>query len=361
MVAYPSTTKAGRSTDATLVIRDELEKHENAADHYASVKPTVDAGGQMIDLSTIDKQVADSHFQDRINRIKSGDSKAHFIFIGWKERPERITGMDLDEWFDLKVRGEYPEWQVENEYPETEEDFFAESKVKSFFDLKGLSRLGKNLFEPLDNITEVNTHNGMVKIYELPEVGNKYLVFTDPSNGAEDPHHIVVINDITGKEVAESHGYITADNAAEIHDSLVRFYKDAFNSWETNAYAGGMFSKTLADLGTPNRCPFISPDGELKYDRDGNAIKYGWWTSPQLKRARLIPGIEKAVRLGTIQPGSKDTIEEFRAYIWVDGKDMPQAKRGWHDDRVDAWAGVVELRKHRPSVGNVGTYTLRCT
>ncbi len=349
MVAYPSTDKAGRSTDATLVIRDELEKHENAAEHYASVKPTVDAGGQMIDLSTQDKQVADSHFQDRIARIKSGASKAHFIFRGWKERPERITGMSLDDWFELKIRGEYPEWQIENEYPETEEDFFAESKVKSFFDLKGLSRLGKNLYEPLDDITEINTHNGMVKIYELPEVGNKYLIFTDPSNGSEDPHHTVVINDITGKEVAESHGMITADICAGIHDSLVRFYEDAFNSWEVNGYAGGMFTKTLADLGTPNRCPFVSPDGELKYDRDGNAIKYGWYTTPQLKRGRLIPGIEKAVRLGTIQPASKDTLEEFRAYIWIDGKVMPQAKRGWHDDRVDAWAGIVELRSHRPA------------
>ena len=103
LVAYPSTGRAGRSTDATLVIRDELEKHDKAAEHYASVKPTVDAGGQMIDLSTIDKQVADSHFQDRINRIKSGDSKAHFVFVGWRARPERIAGKSLDEWFELKV------------------------------------------------------------------------------------------------------------------------------------------------------------------------------------------------------------------------------------------------------------------
>lgn len=353
MVAYPSTTKAGRSTDATLVIRDELEKHDNAADHYASVKPTVDGGGQMIDLSTIDKQVADSHFQDRINRIKSGGSKAHFIFVGWKERPERITGMGLDEWFDLKVRGEYPEWQIENEYPETEEDFFAESKTKSFFDLKGLSRLGKNLFEPLEDITEINTHNGMVKIYELPVAGNKYCIFTDPSNGIEDPHHTVVINSVTGKEVAESHGKVTADVCAMIHDSLVRLYFNAFNSYERNAYAGGMFDTILTNMSTPNRCPFISPDGELKYDKDGNAIKFGWWTSEALKRSRILPGLEQAIRLNLINPASKDTIEEFRNFIWVDGKG--QAKRGWHDDRVMGWAGVWELTKHIPSVGRVET------
>uniref|UniRef100_A0A6H1ZEY3 Putative terminase n=1 Tax=viral metagenome TaxID=1070528 RepID=A0A6H1ZEY3_9ZZZZ len=345
LVAYPSTGRAGRSTDATLVIRDELEKHDKAEEHYASVKPTIDAGGKMIDLSTIDKQVADSHFQDRVNRILSGGSKAHLIFRGWRERPERIKGMSLDEWFDLKVRGEYPDWQIENEYPATLEEALAPSATIGFFSKKALDAMRHNILPPIET-----RHSEMVKIFKNPIVGSKYCVFSDPSDGGEDPHHIVVMDTVTGEEVALSHGKTTADVCAMIHDELSREYK-AFNGNELNAYAGGKFDETINNLQTPNRCPFISPDGVPKLNKDGIAVKFGWWTSPQLKRKMLF-GLEEAIRQRQITVHDTETIEEFRNFIRTDDGKF-QAKRGWHDDRVMAWSGVWELQKHKPSIGIV--------
>ena len=52
IVALPSTEDAGRSETASVVIQDEADFHEYHAANYAAVKPTIDAGGQMIMGST---------------------------------------------------------------------------------------------------------------------------------------------------------------------------------------------------------------------------------------------------------------------------------------------------------------------
>jgi len=355
--AYPSTAKAGRSTDATLVIRDELEKHENAAEHFASVRPTIDAGGKMIDLSTIDKSVADSHFQDRINRILSGQSRAHLIFLGWRERPERTVGMSLDDWFEHRIKSEYPAWQIENEYPATIEEALKPSKVRSFFDTDSLEAMKTDCdIEPI-RVDDINTFGGMIKIYKMPVVGNRYCVFTDPSDGVEDPHYTVALDRQTGEQVAESHGMVKADICGQAHDTLVRYYFNAFNSYELNASAGGKFEDTVENLETPNRAPFISPEGKPKLDKNGIAKKWGWWTSPQLKR-KIIYGLEEAVRKRLIRIHSADAINELSNFIVPEGEE-PQSRRGWHDDRVMALAGAWELTKHMPTVGRTRTWTPR--
>lgn len=55
VLALPSTEHAGRSETATLVIQDEADFHEHLDQNYAAVKPTIDAGGQLIQASTANK------------------------------------------------------------------------------------------------------------------------------------------------------------------------------------------------------------------------------------------------------------------------------------------------------------------
>src|SRR5262249_21611802 len=52
ITALPSTEDAGRSEAATLVLLDEHAFHRYAASNYLAVKPTVDAGGSMVVVST---------------------------------------------------------------------------------------------------------------------------------------------------------------------------------------------------------------------------------------------------------------------------------------------------------------------
>ena len=175
--ALPSTKDAGRSTDATFVARDELRDHPYGSENFTSVSPTIDSGGQIIDLSTIAKDAPiDDHFTERINRAMlgatrkdlpsgltifyGGDSKALLIFGGWKLRPVRQEGLTLDEWFELRVRPKFTPFQIEGEYPETIEDALKPSKTRAFFDLDALEDIF--LYAKSIETTDIDLMGGMI-------------------------------------------------------------------------------------------------------------------------------------------------------------------------------------------------------
>lgn len=339
--ALPSTERAGRSTDATLVICDEWERHPFAEENFASLKPTIGAGGQFIGLSTANKLEIETFFKGTYVKAKSGDSEFYPVFLSWKERPVRQEGLTLDEWFAKETR-DMADWQVEQEYPEKEDDALKTLKTRRFFGEEQLDACF-DYMESLEH-TLSDKYGDMVKIYRLPVVGRKYCLFTDPSDGKDDPHASIVIDGVTCEEVAESHGKVTADINAQIHDDLVRLYNDAYNSYELNARAGGIFSAKIKDLDTPNQAPFLKTDGTFDTK---NPDKKGWWTSETLK-GKFIWGLEEAVRLVQIRIHCKECKEEFEKFIIPEG-DKPQPTRGAHDDYSDAWGRVLELRKHMPT------------
>lgn len=351
----PSTDKAGRSTDASLVIRDELSRHPYGGDNFGAIGPTVDAGGQLVDISTIDKLDADNHFTERVNRamlgavrkdlpsglvvFSGGESGAALVFGGWKLRPTRVGGMSLEEWFELRVKPKYSALMIEQEFPETIEDALRKTAVRAFFDVNAIDAMLGYTLRSL-SVTEIDTFGGMVKIYKLPVVGEKYCGFTDPSDGKDDPHASVFFHPRTGEEVASSHGKVTADICAKIHDSLVRFYNNAYNSFEENATAGGKFGETLHNLETPN-CRGFRKGKPVEKER-------GWWTGGPTKRDMLW-GLEEAVRKHLIIVHTREAIEEMRGFIIPEGSE-PQPTKGLHDDYIMAWAGLWQIKKYTPLV-----------
>jgi len=336
MKALPSTDRAGRSTDATVVIRDELANHPYGAENFAAIGPTIDGGGQLIDCSTIDKLDTYKHFTERVVKAHNNDSNAFFKFLGWNLRPVRQEGMTLEEWFDLRVRPKYSAFQIEQEYPATYEEAMRPSQTRSFFDVESTEDMLSFVQKPIE--ADINTHNGMVKIYKKPVVGGRYCVFADPSDGKDDPHAIIVMDSRTGEEMACSHGKVPADVCASIHDELVRYFNNAFNTYEVNATAGGKFAETIEKLETPNRKAFRK--GQL------NLKDKGWWTSASVKKDMLY-GLEEAVRKRLIIVHTREAIEEFKSFIQPENGD-PQARKGSHDDYIMAWAGVWQIRKFVP-------------
>ncbi len=162
---------------------------------------------------------------------------------------------------------------------------------------------------------------------------------------------------VTGEEQACFHGKVTADVGAQIHDELVRYYNNAFNSFENNAQAGGAFAETLKMLGTPNQSASINIDGKIKLDKNGSVIRYGQYTTPALKSRLLLPDLEKAIRTKAITVHTRETIEEFKKLTQWEGKPEPSVARGDHDDLIMAWAGVVHIAKFVPiSTGEIKSY-----
>jgi len=344
--ALPSTKDAGKGTDATLVVRDELASHPYAGENFSAIGPAIDSGGQLIDLSTINKLDVESHFTERVNRARDKTSNAHLIFLGWKLRPVRQEGLSLDEWFKLRILPKYSPLEIEQEYPETIEEALKLSGVRAFFDINALEDMLMYVHPTVP--AEINTHNGMVKIYQLPVVGEQYCIFTDPSDGKDDPHATGVMHPRTGEIVALSHGKIPADECAQIHDSLVRFYNNAFNTFEINAMAGGKMAETIKKLETP-RC-FGFRKGELKSGEEG------WWTggwSGTSVRRDMIYRLEEAIRKRLIILHDREAIEELRGFIVPEGG-IPQASRGLHDDYIMMLGGLWMMRKVIPQGSGSG-------
>ncbi len=348
MRALPSTEAAGVGFGgATQINLDEFEYHPYAEKNYSELKPMIDAGGQLNIYSNTDKLRLNTKFKELYVKAMTGDSGFHKIFIPYNVLPERTQ-----EWYD-NLHKDYADWEVECKYPRTEAEALESLKTRRFFDDTAIGEMYADIKKPAE--CELAKKHASVKIYRLPIVGRRYCIFTDPSTGKEDPHAIIVIEHGTCEEVAESHGKTTADQCAVIHDDLVRFYNNAFNSYELNAQAGGIFSEKIEQLGTPNRCDFLKNDGKLQPG------KKGWYTSTrgQGVRDRFVWGLEEAVRQRQITIHSKECLDEFKPFMIPEGEE-PQAPKGGHDDYVDAWGRVLFLRKYLPAeAGEVRSYAAR--
>ena len=340
IISLPATEDSGRMTGATIVVTDELEYHPYAEKNFGALFPTVTAGGQFIALSTADKTKMDTFFKTLYQRAKSGRNNFKPIFLPWYLRPGRNK-----EWFEGVIK-DIPDWVREQEFPNTEEEALTPLKTRMFFSRDMLNGMGNNLKPPIKHEIS-DKFSGIVRIWQLPVVGKRYALFTDPSDGQEDPHAIIVVDGITKEQVAESHGKTTADVCALIHDNLVRLYNNAFNGFERNTRAGGVVGAKLDELATPNQAGFLRvKDNKL------DSTKHGWHTSLQLWNL-IIWSLEETVRTNCLTIRSQEAIDEFRQFIVPEGQD-PQKVRGGHDDYIDAWARVVYLCKYLPGAGNQG-------
>jgi hypothetical protein len=165
--------------------------------------------------------------------------------------------------------------------------------------------------------------------------------------GKEDPGHTVFINAKTMEQVCGFSSWLPADEVAEIHDSLVKYYNNAYNSYEYNAVAGGVFKNAIERLRTT-----IAP--RRKVDTHDTIIKgeYGLYMSPVLKK--MILGIlRQNIEKRQVIIHDINAINEMLTMMWLAGEDMPRVPEKLHDDKIMAWAGVVYLQKFAPKVEHV--------
>jgi hypothetical protein len=208
-------------------------------------------------------------------------------------------------------------------------------KTRKFFDANALNLMSAEIRNPIKH--ELSDKYPSIKVWKLPVVGRRYCLFTDPSDGKEDPHATTVMDSVTGEGVAESHGKIPADRVALVHDALVRLYNNALNGFELNN-VGRLILDKLKDLNTPNQIAFLNGDGKL--DTKG---KKGWWTGGKLSTNFIYP-LEEAVRLNQIVIHSKDCIDEFSQYF-VNEQGEVGHPHGGHDDYIDAWGRTWYMRR----------------
>ena len=356
--ALPSTDKAGRGTDATLIVRDELAQHPYGKLNFVAIHPAIDSGGQIIDLSTIDKFDSENHFTERVNKAMDGAERIDYpsgivlfrqkdnprqamVFLSWKLRPVREEGMVLEDWFTYNILPYYEAYEIEQEYPATIDEALSFPQSVCRFNTESLGMMVSDCREPIR--TE---YEGRVKIYKEPMAERKCCMVIDPSSGETDPCSGKIIDSRTHDVMAAFNDKIVPDEQARIAYDLYERYYEPFTVVERNGQ-GVLIVEKLSQMGVRN---WFYIDKQRK--------KAGWWTGNN--RSAMIEGLADWVRSRNFIEPDKKALDEFRSFVVTEKNPDGAAIRGKHDDNVMVWAMYIQALKQMPvPAGKVKSYAYR--
>ena len=325
ILALPSTEKAGQSFTATLVVMDEADFHQWFETNLAAVKPTIDAGGQLVAVSTANHETIDSPFK-RLFRAAPGNGWTR-VFYGWRARPRRDAA-----WY-AKVRAEATnEALFEKHYPNNEEEALsAPQSVRAFFTpsldaMRDEARRTKPL-----------TSDGIVSVWQRRIVGRSYCAFTDTSHGTGGDYFATAVVDVvTGVVVADVFSnVIPPETGADLSVKLLREYSSPLWGIEDNEW-GILTIRTAQALGYENL-----------YHRDNDDDKPAGWHTDDKTRPLLWGQLQEAIRAGNVHVWNEVGLAQFYDVIRNPLKGgRIEAIAGGHDDYPLAVGGCWQLREH---------------
>jgi hypothetical protein len=243
-------------------------------------------------------------------------------------------------------------------YPATSEEAFIYSG-KQVFPASDLRNAKEDCFEPLF-VGDFNMHNGrfeaepkgMLKIWEKPIPGAKYVIGADVAEG-------LIQGDFTccdvlklpyGEQVAQIHGKIDPDTFGDILNYLGRYYNKALMGVEANNHG----LTTITTLKKANYANLYQRE-KLDSHGDGKKQKQAGWLTTKKSKYKIIDGLRSALRDGECGVVSKDTIKQMGEYTIHEGDSGTctyGAKLGCFDDLVISMAIALEMLYTIPKARN---------
>lgn len=120
-----ATENAGRSFTASLVVMDEFAFLEWPQRLYTATKPTIDAGGQLVCLSTANG--AQGLFYDLWQRAEKQQGEFVPVFLPWHVRPDRDVA-----WYRRVQADAVDPLLFQQEYPATADEAFVSTNRSPF-------------------------------------------------------------------------------------------------------------------------------------------------------------------------------------------------------------------------------------
>ena len=336
ITAMPSGPDVGRSETASIVVVDEADHQPYLDQNFAALKPTIDAGGQMLLLGTSSALKIDSRFKslhrsgvllDIDNPEFPEDGDWARVFLAWHVRPDRPADFKEKE----RERGAYSEFELEKEYPDTEEEALAPARSRMYFNRDALGRMLVDLREPID------VRGGVVKIWRPPAVGQNYVGFGDFAWGETMAYDCATIMDYnTAEVVAEIHGRLEDEEMADLFVELCKEYRWAYCSGEANS-EGLTVINIMVRLGYGNRMWHHGKDWLHNEHHRG-------WLTTGLTRPPMLGEYAKAVRERQVIEHCRDAVNEMFSFIRHDSGKAAKAV-GAFDDHVMSRAGAWRMRE----------------
>jgi hypothetical protein len=296
-----------------------------------ALKPTIDAGGQLIILSTANG--LGNLFHRLWTAAEAKTNRFVAIFLPWWARPERTA-----EWYE-RQKNEYSDpMMVQQEYPRTPREAFVSSGRVRFAADWLLRQEGRA--QPA--IATPGALPSATTVFYPRIAGKRYVIGADVAEGGEkgDYSVAVVLDRDTWEEVATYSAHVEPDRFAGDLHALSEYYKSdegdgALIAPERNNHGHAVIA-TLKTRGLTSR---------VWRDKSG---KMGWLTTAQSKPA-MIDLLAEALRDDLVKINSPATLAELQIYaIEPDGD--TNAPSGYHDDRVMALAIAVSVARGRRQI-----------
>lgn len=352
IIAFPSTTGAGISYSASMVICDEHAAHPYADENYIATKPTRDKGGQFISVFTADPysndNLATALFTDSLG--KKNDFKS--IFFSWNVMPDRDQG-----WYDRTRRnipdrelaGLSPELYMAKNYPSSIDEALSMAKDVVVFDKKVLVAMREDvrghINEGEDKERWGEIDHSIAHIYRDYHIGNFYIAGSDVALGVQGDNHVTCILDVkTGDIVADIlRNDITPEEFSAQSVELLKHYHSPLWWIEANLYGRTVIKKAV-ELGYRR----LGYRGEkpINWNRleDEDLKRIGFFTDDK-HRADLFGALIPAINDFQIKIYNEQGLKQFSSMIRNANKNGKiEAVSGQHDDYVIA-SGICWLKK----------------
>ena len=198
-------TTGGDSYTASLVIADEFDLVDDQDRMLGAIEPTIDAGGQLILPSRVNKDRMGSPFQRLYAAARAGQNDWHPVFLPWHARPDRDAA-----WYEARKRASLSRGSLSHvwgQYPATDVEALAPRGEDKRFPGHWLTAC----YAPLDPIPlggEQLLGLPQLAVYRRPEPGHSYVIGADTAEGNpnSDQSAGAVLDAATGEEVASLAG-----------------------------------------------------------------------------------------------------------------------------------------------------------
>lgn len=331
--AFPTT--GGRSYTGSLVIVDEADFVQDLDGLINAVKPTIDAGGQMIMISTVDKSRPESPFKRIYRAAKRGHTGWKSIFLSWRARPGRTEEWYEEQRADVMARTGGLD-DLHQEYPATDTEALAPRSLDKRISPVWIEACYEEL-EPLE-FAGAPAIPGL-EIYMPPVLGGKYVIGGDPAEGnpSSDDSALTVLDWITGEECAVLAGKFEPSTLGSHIKEVSVYYNHAPAMIERNNHGHAVIQ-------------WVQEHAQRVGVLRGHDEKPGWMSS-KLGKALLYTECANHFRLNA-QDETK-ILHSFTSYqqlASIEGATL-LAPEGQHDDRADSYALAQAARAASASMG----------
>lgn len=343
--AFPAT--GGRSYTGSLAIVDEADFVPDLDALLNAVKPTIDAGGQMIMISTVDKSRPDSPFKRIYRGAVDGTTEWTPVFLPWHARPGRDAAWYETQKQDVLARTGALD-DLHQEYPATDTEALAPRTL----DKRIAPTLIEACYAAMRPIIAFDAPAlPGLEIYRTPVPGRKYVLGADPAEGnpASDDSALTVVDAQTGEECAVLAGKFEPATFGSYIKLVSAYYHHAPAMIERNNHGHAV----IQWLEEHARRVRLLHGHDWDPDAHDRASHRGWLSS---KLGKALLYTECADHFRQNAETQTKVLHSFASYMQlasIEGATL-RAPEGQHDDRADSYAlaqvGRVEALTQRTAV-----------